>query len=499
MGLRVEASTCTDVARPSSGTETTGRVVVVPAWYAWVVTEAPAFLDRSSVRGRRVLAGLTLGSGVAILDGSVVNVALRTMGRDLDASLAQLQWIVNGYLLALASLVLVGGALGDRHGRRRVYLVGVAAFAVASALCALAQTPGQLVALRVLQGVGAALLTPGALALIQASFRPEDRAAAIGTWAGLSGIAGALGPIVGGWIVDHASWRWIFAINVPLCIVVVLLTRRAVPESQDPSATGKFDVLGAAFTVLSLGAATYALTASGESGGSVVTLAWVVAVVSAAGFLVVERRSSHPMVHLAMFRNRIFSAANAMTLLVYGALGGVSLFVTLQLQAAGWSALEAGLSGLPITIALMLLSSRAAALAQRTGPRMPMTVGPLVCAAGALLLLAATDSPSWLTVLPGMVVFSLGLALLVSPLTAAVLAAAPDRESGVASGVNNAVARAGSLLAVAALPAVVGLTGDDYLGREAMASGYRGAMVWCAVLLALGGVVSWFGLGRAPR
>ncbi len=268
------------VSRPrparTSGAHRTGRggdrrVVVVPTWYSWVVTEAPAFLDRSSVRGRRVLAGLTLGSGVAILDGSVVNVALRTMGRDLDASLAQLQWIVNGYLLALASLVLVGGALGDRHGRRRVYLVGVAAFAVASALCALAQTPGQLVALRVLQGVGAALLTPGALALIQASFRPEDRAAAIGTWAGLSGIAGALGPIVGGWIVDHASWRWIFAINVPLCIVVVLLTRRAVPESQDPSATGRFDVLGAAFTVLSLGAATYALTASGESGGSVVT------------------------------------------------------------------------------------------------------------------------------------------------------------------------------------------------------------------------------------
>ncbi|WP_377638842.1 MFS transporter [Oryzobacter terrae] len=463
------------------------------------MTEAPAFLDRRSVQGRRALAGLTLGSGVAILDGSVVNVALRTMGRDLDASLAQLQWVVNGYLLALASLVLVGGALGDRRGRRRVYLVGVGAFAVASALCALAQTPGQLVALRVLQGVGAALLTPGALALIQASYRPEDRAAAIGTWAGLSGIAGALGPVVGGWVVDHTSWRWIFAINVPLCVAVVLLTRNAVPESRDPSATGAFDVLGAGFTVLSLGAATYALTASGESGGGAVTAAWVVAVACAVGFVVVESRSSHPMVHLGMFRNRVFSAANAMTLLVYGALGGVSLFVVLQLQAAGWSALEAGLSGLPITISLMLLSSRAAALAQRTGPRMPMTVGPLVCAAGALLLLAATDAPSWLTVLPGMVVFSLGLALLVSPLTAAVLAAAPDRETGVASGVNNAVARAGSLLAVAALPAVVGLAGDDYLGRETMAAGYRGAMLWCAVLLALGGVVSWFGLGRAPR
>ncbi len=446
-----------------------------------------------------MLAGLTLGSGVAILDGSVVNVALRSMGRDLDASLAQLQWIVNGYLLALASLVLVGGALGDRRGRRRTYLVGVAAFAVASALCAAAQTPGQLVVLRVLQGVGAALLTPGALALIQASFRPEDRAPAIGTWAGMSGIAAALGPLVGGWLVDHASWRWIFAINVPLCVAVVLLTRKNAPESHDPSDTGRFDVPGAALTVLALGAATYALTASGDSGGAAVTAAWVVAVASAVGFVVVESRSASPMVPLAVFRSRVFSAANAMTLLVYGALSGVSLFVVLQLQAAGWSALEAGLSGLPVTIALMLLSPRAAALAERTGPRLPMSLGPLVCAVGTVILLAATEAPSWLTVLPGMTVFALGLALLVSPLTASVLAAAPDRLAGVASGVNNAVARAGSLLAVAALPAVVGLTGNDYLEQAAMADGYRGAMVWCAVLLALGGVVSWFGLGRGRR
>jgi EmrB/QacA subfamily drug resistance transporter len=460
---------------------------------------APGVLDRSSTRGRLMLAGVILGSGVAILDGSVVNVALRTIGRDLDASLAQLQWVVNGYLLALASLVLVGGALGDRFGRRLVYLIGVGWFLVASALCALAQTPGQLIALRVLQGVGAALLTPGALSLIQASFRHEDRAPAIGTWAGLSGVAAAIGPVVGGWMVDNTSWRWIFAINVPLCVAVVGLTWYAAPESRDSQVTGRFDLPGAGLTVVALGAATYALTASAESGTAVVTAAWVVAAAAAVAFVVVERRTASPLVPLGLFGSRIFSAANGMTLLVYGALGGVSLFTVLQLQAVGWSALQAGLSGLPITLALLLLSSRTAALSARIGPRIPMTVGPLVCAAGALLLVGVGEGATWWTVLPGMTVFALGLALLVSPLTAAVLEAAPDRFAGVASGVNNAVARAGSLLAVAALPALVGLVGDDYLDPDAMTAGYRSAMLWCAGLLAAGGVVSWFGLGRSAR
>ena len=462
-------------------------------------TAAPAFVARDSTRGRMMLAGVTLGSGVAILDGSVVNVALRTMGRDLGASLAQLQWVVNGYLLALASLVLVGGALGDRLGRRRVYLVGVAWFMAASALCALAQTPTQLIALRVLQGVGAALLTPGALSLIQTSFRPQDRAPAIGTWAGLSGVAAAVGPVVGGWIVDHTTWRWIFAINVPLCLAVLWLTARSAPESRGGSTGGRFDVLGAALTVLALGGATYALTAAAEASPAVVTTAWVVAVASGVGFVLVERRTASPLVPLGLFGSRVFSAANGMTLLVYGALGGVSLFTVLQLQAAGWGALEAGLSGLPITLALLLLSSRTAAMSARIGPRIPMTVGPLVCAAGALLLLLIAEEATWARVLPGMIVFALGLALLVSPLTAAVLAAAPDRYAGAASGVNNAVARAGSLLAVAALPALVGLVGDDYLDPAAMTAGYRGAMLWCAALLTLGGVVSWFGLGRAAQ
>jgi EmrB/QacA subfamily drug resistance transporter len=387
----------------------------------------------------------------------VVNVALRTIGADLGASLEQLQWVVNGYMLALAGLVLVGGSLSDRLGRRRIYVVGVAWFLIGSLLCAVAQTPGQLIGTRVLQGIGAALLTPGALAIIQASFAPGDRAPAIGTWAGMSGTAAALGPFVGGWLVDHASWRWIFGINVPLCLVVLALVVWVTPESRSPR-TGRFDIVGAFLTVVALAGLTFALTS--PAAGPISYAAGLVAVVAAVAFMWVERRAVPPLVPLSLFGSRVFSAANAMTFVVYGALGVVFFVLVLQLQvSAGWSALAAGLSGLPVTVALMLLSSRAAALSARIGPRIPMSLGPIVCAAGCLLLVPVGAGAGWLTVLPGMVVFALGLALLVSPLTATVLAAAPDSHSGVASGINNAVARAGSLLAVAALPALVGLSG----------------------------------------
>ncbi len=454
----------------------------------------PRYLDRRSTRGRLTLLALTLGSGVAILDGSVVNVAVRTIGVELHASLGELQWVLNGYLLALASLVLVGGALGDRLGRRRIYLVGMGIFLAASIGCALAPTIGALIALRAIQGVGGALLTPGALAIIQASYAPADRAPAIGTWAGMSGVAAAIGPFVGGWLVDHGGWRWVFGINLPLCLAVILLAVYAVPESRDDHLSGGFDLLGAVLTVVSLAAFTWAFTGASDAPAGQLLGGCAVGVLAAVAFVVAERRMVHPMVPLSLFGSRIFSAANGMTFLVYGALGAVMFLFVLQLQvSAGCSALAAGLSTLPVTIALMLLSSRAAALSHRIGPRVPMSLGPVLCAAGVLALVGIGSGAQWYAVLPGMTIFALGLALLVSPLTATVLAAAPQRHAGVASGVNNAVARAGSLLAVAALPALAGLGGTAYQQPESMTRGYRIAMAVCAGLLAAGGLVSWFG------
>jgi EmrB/QacA subfamily drug resistance transporter len=456
-------------------------------------------LELRSARGRLTLATVTLGSGVAMLDGTVVNIALRRIGIDLDASLAELQWISNGYLLSLASLILVGGALGDRLGRRHTYLLGVAGFAVGSALCAFAQSPVQLVVFRVLQGVAAALLVPGALALIQGTFRRADRPAAIGTWAGASGIAVAIGPFLGGFLVEHAGWRWIFAINLPLCALVILMGLH-VPESKDDEPVGHFDVRGALAGVVALGATTYLLTSWRGLGGLAIALATVVALVGWTAFLRLERLPG-AMAPLSMFRSRVFSAANGMTFLVYGALGSVLFFLVLQLQVTvGFGAIGAGVATLPIPVVMLFLSSRSSVLAARTGPRLPMTVGPLVCALGAFLLSGVDSATSyWTGVFPGVLLFALGLAALVSPLTVAVLAAAPDRHAGVASGINNAVARAGTLLAVAALPAAVGLAGADYQDPTALTAGYHSALLLASGMLAVGGVISWFGLHEAGR
>jgi len=442
--------------------------------------------------GRWVLFTTVLGSGMVMIDGTVVNVALERIGTELDAGFTGLQWTVNAYTLTLASLILLGGSLGDRFGRRRVFVFGVVWFALASLLCGLAPDVGTLVAARALQGVGGALLTPGSLALISASFHGPDRAAAIGAWSGLGGIAGAIGPFLGGWLVEW-SWRLVFLINLPLAALIIVVALRHVPESRDPDAAPGLDVSGTVLAVVGLGALTYALTGLGEDGASpMLVTGLVVGVLALAAFVVVERRSRHPLVPPVLFADRVFSSANVVTLLVYGALGVVFLLLVLQLQTvAGFSPLAAGTALLPVTVVMLLFSARAGALAGRIGPRIPMTVGPLVSAAGLLLLLRVDAETSWLLdVLPAVLVFGAGLALTVAPLTSTVLDAAPDRYAGSASGVNNAVARAAGLLAVAVVPVVAGIGGTDYTDPAAFGTGFRTAMVVCAGLLVAGALVA---------
>ncbi len=458
-------------------------------------------IARGSPQGRWVLAAAVLGSGMAMLDGTVVNIALRSIGADLDASIAQLQWVANAYLLSLASLILVGGSLGDHLGRRRVFMVGVAWFAIASMLCGIAQSPGQLILARLVQGVGAALLTPGSLSMIQGSFRQADRGHVIGQWAGLGGIAAAIGPLLGGWIVDNASWRWIFLINAPIAVVVLLVAARHVPESRDPLAARSFDLLGAAMGAVGLGGATYALIEAGTADPATVLAAAVTGVAALVLFVVFERRHHDALVPMHLFGSRTFSVANVLTLLVYGALGAMLFFLVLQLQVVtGWSPLGAGLSTVPLTLVMLVFSSRSGALAARIGPRVQLSVGPVLCGLGALLLRQVGEDTGYLTgVLPGMLVFSSGLVLLVAPLTASVLAAAPDRFAGIASGINNAIARTGSLLAVSALPALVGVSGADYQQPAVFAAGYQRALLVCAVLLLAGGLLSLVGLRPPAR
>lgn len=443
-------------------------------------------------RGRWVLLAAVLGSGMAMLDATVVNIALPVLGADLDAGFSGLQWTVNGYTLTLAALILLGGSLGDRFGRRRVFVLGTAWFAAASLLCALAPTIELLVAARMLQGVGGALLTPGSLALISASFRQQDRARAIGAWSGLGGIAGALGPFVGGTLVQ-VSWRLVFLINLPLAVLVVIVARRHVPESRDELSSPHLDLAGAALGAVGLAGTTYALVAYGDSGASgPVLVGAVLGVLGLVAFVVVERRSTHPMLPVEVFAERQFTAANVVTFAVYAALAGVFFLLVVHLQVVGgFSPLAAGAALLPVTGCMLLLSARAGALATRIGPRWPMTLGPLVCGGAVMLLRQVGPGASYvLDVLPGATVFGLGLSLTVAPLTATVLAAAADRFAGVASGVNNAVARAAALLAVAVLPVVAGLSGDDYLDPVAFRAGFRIAMLISAGLLVVGGLLA---------
>ncbi|WP_414654834.1 MFS transporter [Iamia sp.] len=450
-----------------------------------MVEAASGELRSDSAAGRWVILTTVLGAGMAFLDGTVVNIALPRIGQDLDASFAGLSWIANGYLLTLASLILVGGAVGDRVGRRRTYLAGAVGFALASLLCALAPSVEGLVAARLLQGVGGAFLVPGSLALIQTSFHPDDRAKAIGAWAGLAGVTTAIGPFLGGWLVEVASWRWVFLLNLPLAVVVVVVGLRHLPESRDPTVVGRPDLAGAALGVLGLAGATYGLIEENVPIG-VLGLAVLVA------FVVAEGRNAHPMMPLSVFRSRQFSGANGVTFAVYGALGAVLFLLSLVLQVAlGYSPLAAGSATVPLTLVMLALSSRSGALARRIGPRIPMTVGPSVITVGLLLMLRIEVGGSYVTqVLPALLVFSAGLVTTVAPLTATVLAATDERHAGVASGINNAVSRTAGLLAVAALPLVAGFDASGSVGPAALLDGFHRAVLVGAGLTAVGAAVA---------
>jgi EmrB/QacA subfamily drug resistance transporter len=446
-----------------------------------------------STAGRWLLAVTVAGSGMAFLDGTVVNVALPDIGRDLNASTSALQWILNGYLLTLASLILLGGSLGDRLGRRRVFQAGVALFTVASLGCAAAPNVELLIVARLVQGVGGALLTPGSLAIIQASFRPADRARAIGAWSGLGGVATAFGPLLGGWLIAAISWRAIFLINLPIGFFVFLAASRHVPESSDPTATGKIDLSGAALAAIGLGGSTYALIEAPEGMSAAVVATAVIGIGALIGFFVQERRTPNPMLPLSIFRSRQFSAANGVTFVVYAALGVVFFLLVSFLQISlGYTPVEAGASTLPITALMLVGSARAGALAQRIGPRIPLTIGPLIITVGLLLMLRINPGDSYVGyVLPAVFVFGLGLTFVVAPVTATVLAAVDSSHAGIASGVNNAVARVAGLLAVAVIPVIAGLTGDKFYEPTHMTHGFHVGMIVCAILAFLGAVVAW--------
>jgi len=455
-------------------------------------------LRLSSPQGRWVVAATVLGSGIAFLDSTVVNVALPHIGEDLDTGVGGLQWVLNGYLLAVSSLILLGGSLGDRFGRKRLFQLGIVVFAAASLLCAIAPTVPVLVGARVLQGVGGALLTPGSLAILEASFRPEDRSRAIGAWSGLSGVASAVGPFLGGWLVDAGSWRWIFLINLPLSAFVVVAAARHVPESFDPEASHHVDALGALLVAVGLGGLSWGLIAAGDRSWSTLSV-WGPLVVGAAAlvaFVVVERRSSHPMVPPTIFASAQFRAANLVTAAVYAALGGVFFLLVVQLQTVlGYSAIEAGAATFPITILMLTLSARSGALAARVGPRLQMTVGPLLVGCGTLLMTRIDRGSDYVgDVLPAVLVMGLGLATVVAPLTSTALSSVADRYAGTASGVNTTVARAAQLAAVAALPLAAGITGATYLDPEGFSDGFRTAMFITAGLAAAGGVIAFLGI-----
>jgi EmrB/QacA subfamily drug resistance transporter len=456
-----------------------------------------------SAAGVALITATVFASGVASYDADAIKVAVPAIGRDLGASVTTLQWTLTGFLLAVAALLLLAGALADRFGKRRMLAIGLLVMLVTSILCALAPTIGLLIAARAAQGIGAALVVPIALALLNGTLRGPDRARGIGIWAGLETIASTVGPYVGGWLVDQASWRWVFLLNIPL-ILVALLALHYVPEVSTARAALSLDVIGVVVTVAGLGGVIYALTAGPESGwlSAPVLIAGAIGVIALAALVPAERRRRAPMLRLSLFASRQFDAINVMTVLFYGALGAASYLLILQCELRlGYSAAQAGAALIPESAAFLVLAPFSGALVARVGPRWLMVSGVAAVAAALFWLSAARPGDGYATaILPGVLLWGIGIGISVTPLTAAVLAAVHDTDLGEASGINDAAARIGGVVVIALVPALIGAVGGRSLGA-ALTRGYQPAMIVMGALCVAAALVSglFVASGRAAR